>query len=124
MSQSPEAKVFLASHVLQVFNQLIAGMTTQMFYQHLFTRLNFFQIRFDYDLIDKYGNAQIDNEFYVNKNILRPTRRTRDNIEILSSLYRDPPKRYSGEFRDKYYLPSYNKSTKAQYLCLHYELGF
>lgn len=75
-------------------------------------------------MIDKYGNAQIDNEFYVNKNILRPTRRTRDNIEILSNLYREPAKRYSGEFRDENQFPSYNKSTKAQYLCLHYELGF
>ena len=54
--------------------------------------------RFDPDLIDKYGNKLIDNEFYVNKHILRPTRKTRDQIEILSKIkYPDPPRRYTGE---------------------------
>ncbi|KAL7022804.1 hypothetical protein ACKWTF_012390 [Chironomus riparius] len=54
--------------------------------------------RFDRDSVpDKYGDQQIENEFYVNKNILRPTRKTRDQIEILSTLkYRELPKRYSG----------------------------
>lgn len=56
--------------------------------------------RFDPDLIDKYGNSLIENEFYVNKVILRPTRKTRDNIEILSSIkYREPPRRYTGELK-------------------------
>lgn len=57
-----------------------------------------FYSRFDPDLIDKYGNSLIDNEFYVNKYILRPTRKTRDHIEILSNIkYREPARRYSGE---------------------------
>lgn len=55
--------------------------------------------RFDPDLIDKYGNQQIDNEYHVNRNILRPTRKTRDQIEILSNLkYREPGRRYIGKF--------------------------
>lgn len=61
--------------------------------------LFFYVRRFDRDAVpDKYGDQQIENEFYVNKNILRPTRKTRDQIEILSTLkYRELPKRYSGE---------------------------
>lgn len=56
--------------------------------------------RYDSDFIpDKYGDKDIENEIYVNKNILRPTRKTRDRIELLSNLskYRDAPKRYSGK---------------------------
>ncbi|KAL7022803.1 hypothetical protein ACKWTF_012390 [Chironomus riparius] len=58
--------------------------------------------RFDRDSVpDKYGDQQIENEFYVNKNILRPTRKTRDQIEILSTLkYRELPKRYSAIILD------------------------
>jgi 3-phenylpropionate/cinnamic acid dioxygenase small subunit len=53
--------------------------------------------RFDPDLIDKYGNALIENEYHVSKNILRPTRKTRDQIEILSKIkYPDTPRRYTG----------------------------
>lgn len=55
--------------------------------------------RFDPDLMDKYGNALIENEFHVNKNILRPTRKTRDQIEILSNfMFREPARRYTGKF--------------------------
>lgn len=54
--------------------------------------------RIERDLIDKYGAAIIENEFYVNKNILRPTQRVREHIETLSNIkYRESPRRYVGE---------------------------
>lgn len=44
--------------------------------------------------MDKYGKSLIENEVHVNKNILRPTRSTRDRIEILSRIkYQEPTKR-------------------------------
>lgn len=60
------------------------------------------KIRFDPELVDKYGNSLIDNEFHVSKNILRPTRRTREQIELLSNFkYREPARRYTGEFAEQ-----------------------
>jgi hypothetical protein len=71
--------------------------------------------RFDPDLIDKYGNALIENEYHVNKNILRPTRKTRDQIEILSKIkYPDTPRRYTEKVRnDVNYLSYYSKNRDA-----------
>jgi hypothetical protein len=55
--------------------------------------------RFDRDTIpDKYGDKDIENEVYVSKSILRPTRKTRDRIELLANLkYPLTKPRYSGE---------------------------
>jgi len=44
---------------------------------------------------DKYATSAIENEFYVNKVILRPTRQIRDHIEVLSNIYRDANRSYS-----------------------------
>lgn len=79
---------------LAEFLHFIAHLIYTLLYCNTFLSKN----RFDPDLIDKYGNSLIENEFYVNKNILRPTRKTRDHIEILSNIkYREPSKRYSGK---------------------------
>jgi hypothetical protein len=44
----------------------------------------------------EYSDRYIDNEYHASKNILMPTRRTRDQIEILSKYkFREPAKRYS-----------------------------
>lgn len=53
------------------------------------------QSRFD---APEYSDRYIDNEYHASKNILMPTRRTRDQIEILSKYkFREPAKRYSGK---------------------------
>jgi hypothetical protein len=44
---------------------------------------------------DNYARSAIENEFYVNKLILRPTRQIRDHIEVLSNIYRDANRSYS-----------------------------
>jgi len=44
---------------------------------------------------DKYATSAIENEYYVNKLILRPTRQIRDHIEVLSNIYRDANRSYS-----------------------------
>lgn len=109
MSQFNVQQVFHAiinvSHALQAFNlhqKHIAGAKNfKMRFKLNFTKIIFFFsfLRFDSDYIpDKYGDKDIENEIYVNKNILRPTRSTRDRIELLSNLkYREQPKRYSGK---------------------------
>jgi hypothetical protein len=57
--------------------------------------------RFDRDFVpDKYGDKEIENEIYVNKNILRPTRKTRDRIELLANMKYPAPKRYSATILD------------------------
>lgn len=78
--------------------------------QEICSRCNTFQIlllnfhlqfhRFDPDTVpDKLGDNAINNEYYCNKNILRPTRSTRDQIEILSKIkYGDQCKGYNGRF--------------------------
>jgi hypothetical protein len=44
---------------------------------------------------NRFDDKDLENELYVSKNILHPARKTRDEIEILSSLkYRDLPKRF------------------------------
>lgn len=66
------------------------------------TNKNIHRDRFDSDLIDRYGNSLIDNEFHVSKNIIRPTRKTRDQIEILSHFkYPESAKRYTGEYHKR-----------------------
>jgi hypothetical protein len=44
---------------------------------------------------DKYASSALENEFYVNKVILRPTRQIRDHIQVLSNIYRDSNRSYS-----------------------------
>lgn len=104
MSQFNVHQVFHVILVPQALNQNhTAGkkkifMWSFVFINHVINFI-FYDSRYDRDAVpDKYGDQQIENEFYVNKNILRPTRKTRDQIEILSTLkYRELPKRYSGE---------------------------
>lgn len=94
-------KASLVTDVLQACSQLTAGWFLNAFSFKILSPKLLISCRFDPDLIDKYGNKLIDNEFYVNKNILRPTRKTRDQIEILSKIkYPDPPRRYTGEWKD------------------------
>lgn len=52
-------------------------------------------------MFEKFGMSSIDNEFHVSKNILRPTRKIRDEIDILSK-YREPARRYNGKYHKKY----------------------
>jgi hypothetical protein len=41
--------------------------------------------------------SSVDNEFHVSKNIVRPSKKIRDEIEYLSRCRIDPSKRYVGK---------------------------
>jgi hypothetical protein len=66
---------------------------------------------------DKWAQHALENEVYVNQNILRPTRKTRDHIEVLSNLYREQSKpRFSVGLYNKFNKLSTveeNKTTAA-----------
>jgi hypothetical protein len=83
---------------------LISSQSSKIFKSILIFLILIFYFRFDRDTIpDRFGDKDIENEIYVNKNILRPTRRTRDQIELLACLkYRDAPKRYSGKSKNSF----------------------